>query len=160
MIAAGMPVPSVKLKLVNAGGIVDADTAVVFGTGKSVLFTLPGAFTPTCHASHLPGYIDLADQIRAKGIDRIVCATVNDHFVVQAWAEATKAVGKVEFLADGRGEFAKALDAERDVANMGTRFIRAAFVIDNGIVRAVFTEDKPGQVTSSGAPAILAAVSQ
>lgn len=157
MIEPGSTIPSVPVRLINRSGINDADSATVLSSGKVVLFTLPGAFTPTCHANHLPGYIELADEIKAAGVDRIVCATVNDQYVVEAWADVTDAIGKVEFIADGNADFARALglDADLTPGGLGTRFIRAAIVINDGIVQSVYTEDAPGRVTSSGAPAIL-----
>lgn len=157
MITPGQTIPSAKVRLVNKGGITEADTAIALATGRIVLFTVPGAFTPTCHSNHLPGYVDLAEQIRAAGVDRIMCATVNDQYVTEAWAKDTNALGKVEFIADGTADFAKALGLENDLSRggLGLRFIRAAIVIDNGKVEAVFTEDRPGVVTASGAPAVL-----
>ena len=136
-------------------------TAATFcPSGRVVFFTVPGAFTPTCHTNHLPGYIELADAIKAKGVDRIVCGTVNDHHVVKAWAEATGAVGKVDFIADGNAALCKAMGLDRDMlaGGMGIRFIRAAIIINNGRVEAVYAEKAPGEVTSSGAPAVLAAL--
>ena len=160
MIKKGDLIPSVPVKLVNNSGVTDADSTVVLSAGKVVLFTLPGAFTPTCHANHLPGYVANAPEIRAKGVNRIVCATVNDEFVVKAWANDQNALGAVEFIADGNGELARVLGlaVDRTASVMGNRFTRTALVIDDGIVGAVFTEDKNGQVTSSGARAILAAL--
>lgn len=158
MIQSGAAMPSVPVKLITATGVEDADTASLFSEGKSVLFTVPGAFTPTCHTNHLPGFVELADEIRAHGVKRIVCATANDHHVTKAWADASRALGKIDFIADGNAELAKTLGIDKDMSGggMGTRFIRAAILIDNGKVEDVYTEDRPGQVTSSGANAILA----
>lgn len=160
MIQKGDSVPSAPVKLVNNSGTTDADSATILGEGKIVLFTLPGAFTPTCHSNHLPGYVTAADELRAKGVNRIICLTVNDHHVVKAWAEALGALGVVEFIADGNAELAKALGLDKDMSagGMGTRAIRAALILNNGTVEAAFTENQPGQVTSSGAPAILEAL--
>lgn len=160
MIEPGSPMPSVKVKCVDKLGTSDVDTADLVAKGRTVMFSLPGAFTPTCHNDHLPGYIELADKIRAAGADRIICATVNDHHVVTAWAKATEALGKLEFIADGNADLAKALGLEKDMSGggMGVRFIRAAIVVHNGEIKAVFAEDRPGQVTSSGAPAVLEAL--
>jgi len=157
MIKAGASVPSVPVKLINAGGVTDADTAAMLSSGRIVLFTLPGAYTPTCSNNHLPGYLALADELKAAGLDRLVCATVNDHHVTKAWAESTGALGKIEFIADGNADFARAVGLDKDMSdrNMSIRYIRAAIIINNGRVEAVYTEDVPGQVTSSGAPAIL-----
>lgn len=158
MIEPGSLVPAIAVKLVTADEVVNTDSAAILSTGTVVFFTLPGAFTPTCHNNHLPGYIELADEILAAGADRIVCGTVNDHHVVQAWAQSLGVPPSIEFLADGNGELAKSMGLERDLTagGLGIRFIRAAIIIDNGIIRAVFTEVLPGVVTSSGAAAILA----
>ncbi len=158
MIQPGAAMPSVPVKLITAKGVEDTDAASAFAQGKSVLFTVPGAFTPTCHNNHLPGFVELADEIKAHGVSRIVCATVNDHHVTKAWADASGALGKIDFLADGNAALAKSLGLDKDMSGggMGTRFIRAAILIDNGKVEDVYAEDAPGQVTSSGATAILA----
>ncbi len=160
MIASGDVIPSVPIKLVTANGVEDKDADDVLSAGRVVMFTLPGAFTPTCSNDHLPDYIRLADAIRAKGVSRIVCGTVNDHFVVSAWAEASGALGKLDFVADGNAALAIALGLERDMSanGMGIRYIRAAIVINNGRVEAVYAEQSPGEVSRSGAPAILAAL--
>jgi glutaredoxin/glutathione-dependent peroxiredoxin len=160
MIARGDDIPSVPVKLVDATGATDADSRAILGQGRVVFFTVPGAFTPTCHTNHLPGYLDLVDAIRAKGIDRIVCGAVNDHHVVKAWAAASGALGKIDFIADGNASLCRALGLERDMSGsgMGIRYIRAAIVLDNGRIGAVYAEKVPGEVTSSGAPAVLAAL--
>ncbi len=157
MISSGDSIPAIPVFLVNKAGATEADTATVLGQGRVVLFTVPGAFTPTCHNNHLPGYVTAATDMKAKGVDRIVCATVNDRHVVEAWANATGALGKIEFIADGNADFIRAIGLDRDMrrSGMGTRAFRAAVMINNGIVEDVFTEDQPGKVTSSGAPAIL-----
>ncbi|ODT69075.1 MAG: hypothetical protein ABS75_18060 [Pelagibacterium sp. SCN 63-23] len=159
MIERGNPVPSVGVKLVTASGVEETTSDVALGQGTIVLFSVPGAFTPTCHVNHLPGFLANADKLRAAGVDRIVCAAVNDHHVMKAWAEASDAVGKVDFLADGNGAFASALGLDKDFsqAGMGLRYARAAMIIRDGVVDAVFVEDAPG-VNASGAPAILMAL--
>lgn len=157
MIKSGDRLPSASVKFITEHETENADAASALGTGKVVMFTLPGAFTPTCSASHLPEFVALSDRIKACGVQSIVCATVNDHHVTRAWAEASGALGKVEFIADGNAEFAKALGLDKDLSagGMGTRFIRAAIIIDNGVVDAVYIESAPGVVTTSGAPAIV-----
>jgi peroxiredoxin len=159
MIERGNPIPALGVKLVNSTGIEDISSDALLGQGKVVLFTVPGAFTPTCHVNHLPGFVANAAKLRAAGIDRIVCASVNDHHVMKAWAEASNALEDIAFLADGNAELAKALGLDRDfsAAGMGIRYARAAMIIDNGVVQAVFVEDAPG-VNASGAPAILMAL--
>ena len=159
MIERGSPIPSVRTKLVNAEGTSDTTSYAVLGTGLVVFFAVPGAFTPTCHINHLPGFIANASKLRTAGIDRIVCASVNDHHVMKAWAEASGALGEIEFIADGNAELAQALGLAKDSSGsgMGTRFTRSAMLIRNGVVDAVFVEDAPG-VNASGAPAILMAL--
>ena len=159
MIERGSPLPSVPTKLVTADGISDTTTDAVLGQGLVVLFTVPGAFTPTCHVNHLPGFLANRAKLRAAGVTRIVCASVNDHHVMKAWAENTDALGQIDFLADGSGAMAKAFGLQLDLtaAGMGPRFARSAVLIRDGVVQDVFVEDGPG-VNASGAPAILMAL--
>ena len=160
MIAAGDTIPSVSIKLVEEAGSSDVDARALLSEGRIIFFTVPGAFTPTCHNNHLPGYVELAEAFKAKGVSRILCATVNDHHVTRAWAKDSNAFGKVDFVADGNAELCKAMGLDRDMSagGMGVRYIRAAIVIDNGKIEAVYAEAAPGEVTSSGAPAVLAAL--
>lgn len=157
MISRGDPFPAVPVSVVDSLGAVDGDSHSLLGAGRVLVFSVPGAFTPTCSNNHLPGYIEYADRIKACGIDRIFCLTVNDKHVVSAWAEASGATGIVDFIADGNAELTKALGIDKEMtrSGMGVRAIRSALIINGGIVEVVFTEDQPGQVTSSGAPAIL-----
>lgn len=159
MIERGNPIPSVEVKLVTASGVEDTTSQAALSQGTVVLFSVPGAFTPTCHVNHLPGFVANAGKLRSAGVDRIVCVASNDHHVMKAWAEASGALNDVEFLADGNAAFAKALGLDKDfsAAGMGTRYARAAMIIKNGVVDAIFVEDAPG-VTASGAPAILMAL--
>ncbi|RYE07894.1 MAG: peroxiredoxin [Hyphomicrobiales bacterium] len=157
MIQTGDKLPSVPVKLVDANGIADADTAGILGTGRIVLFAVPGAFTPTCDTSHLPGFVGAAGKLRAAGIDRIVCATANDHHVTKAWAERSEALGKIDFIADATARFADALGLAKDFDGLGHRYARFALVARNGVVEHLFVQDVAG-VTVSGAPAILLAL--
>lgn len=159
MIESGDTIPSVPVKLVDADGIADTTSDAVLGKGRVVFFAVPGAFTPTCHVNHLPGFIANADKLRAAGVDRIVCAAANDHHVVKAWAEASQALGKIDFIADGNAALARAMGLDKDLsgAGLGTRFMRSAMLVTDGVVDAVFVEDAPG-VTATGAPAILMAL--
>ena len=159
MVERGSPVPSVRVKLVDANGATDTTSDAVLGTGLVAFFSVPGAFTPTCHVNHLPGFIANENKLRAAGVTRIVCASVNDHHVMKAWAENSGALGKIDFIADGNGELAKALGLAKDFSGsgMGTRFARSAIIFRDGIVDSVFVEDAPG-VSASGAPAILMAL--
>lgn len=160
-IEPGQTIPSVPVKHVTDQGVTDATSAEILGSGTVVFFTVPGAFTPTCHLNHLPGYLAAADQLKAAGVDKIVCGTVNDHHVVKAWAEATGAGATIEFLADGLGKLARELGLVRDLSGggLGLRFNRASLLIRDGVVEVVNVEGAPGEVTSSGAPAMLEALS-
>ena len=157
MIQTGDKLPSVPVKLVTADGVSDVDTAAVLGEGRVVLFAVPGAFTPTCDTSHLPGFVSTAERMKSAGVRRIVCATANDHHVTQAWAERAGALGKVDFIADAWGAFADALGLARDFPALGRRYVRFAAIIDDGVLTSLFVQDAPG-VTVSGAPAILLAL--
>ena len=105
MIQAGDKIPSIPIKLVDANGVADTTSDAVLGAGTVVFFGVPGAFTPTCDTSHLPGFVAGADRMKALGVSRIVCGSVNDHHVMKAWAERSEALGKVEFLADPATSF-------------------------------------------------------
>src|SRR5690606_15720341 len=131
MIQRGNPIPSVGIKLVTASGVEDTTSDAALGQGIVVLFSVPGAFTPTCHLNHLPGFLANADKLRAAGVGKIVCAAANDHHVLKAWAEASNALGKIEFLADGNGDLARALGLDKDFSQsgMGLRYARAAMII-------------------------------
>jgi glutaredoxin/glutathione-dependent peroxiredoxin len=157
MIEAGEKLPSVPVKFIDASGTSDSNTAEILGHGRVVLFGLPGAFTPTCDTSHLPGFVSAADRIRAGGVSRIVCATVNDHHVTKAWAERSEALGKIDFIADTHGLFAEALGLAKDFGDLGRRFARFAMIARDGVVQQLFVQDVKG-VTVSGAPAILLAL--
>jgi glutaredoxin/glutathione-dependent peroxiredoxin len=157
MIAQGDQIPSAPIKLVTPEGTTDTTTDAALGSGQVVLFSVPGAFTPTCHINHLPGFIANADKLKAAGVDRIVCATANDEFVVKAWAKETGAVGVIDFIADGTAALAKTMGLEKEFGALGTRFIRSAMLIKNGVVQNVYTEAGPG-VSATGAPAILMAL--
>jgi peroxiredoxin len=129
----------------------------IFKGKKVVLFAVPGAFTPTCHKNHLPGFVTQADAIKAKGIDTIAVTGVNDVFVMDAWKKATTAEGKIEFLADGNGDFAKAIDMTIDASGngLGTRSKRYAMVVEDGVVKKLNIEDAPGKAEISSAENLL-----
>jgi peroxiredoxin len=154
MIQAGEKLPSVPVKYIDAAGVIDADSAEIMGVGRIVLFGVPGAFTPTCDTSHLPGFVGAADRIKQAGIDRIICATVNDHHVTKAWAERSEALGKIDFIADAHARLADALGLAKDFGDLGHRYKRFAMIVRNGVVEHIFVQDVAG-VTVSGAPAIL-----
>jgi len=158
MIQPGDRLPSISVKLVDAAGVTDATTQDILGHGRIVLFGVPGAFTPTCDTAHLPGFVANAHKIKAAGISKIVCATVNDHHVTKAWAERSEALGRIEFIADAKGEFAQAIGLAKDFPWAGEpRFARFAMIVRDGTVEKLFVQDVAG-VTVSGAPAILLAL--
>jgi len=154
-IQANEAVPSAKVKVVIGGETSEVNTTDLFASGKSVLFGLPGAFTPTCSQAHLPGFVVSADTIKAKGVERIVCMSVNDAFVMGAWGKASNAE-ELTMLADGNCDFAKALGLEFDGSGfgMGQRCKRFAAIIDNGTVTHVFVEG-PGEFEVSSAENVL-----
>lgn len=155
-IQVGEKVPAVQLKAVGPDGAQDANTTDLFAGKKAVLFALPGAFTPLCSAQHLPGFIAQADAIRAKGVDVIYCLSVNDAFVMQAWAKDRGAEDKVVLLADGSAAFTKAVGLEMDGAKfgMGVRSQRYAAVVEDGTVTHLAVE-APMKFEVSSADAVL-----
>ena len=156
MIKIGDKIPAMKLMLATPDGPREVDTAELLGTGKVVLFATPGAFTPTCSAKHVPGFVKLAPELKEKGVDKIVCMAVNDAFVLGAWAKEQKAGEAVAIMADGSAAFTKALGLELDLTarGMGIRSQRFALVIENGSVTKVAVEE-PGGFEVSRAETIL-----
>jgi peroxiredoxin len=132
-------------------------TDEVFKGKKVVLFAVPGAFTPTCHKNHLPGFVQNAAAIKAKGVDSIAVTAVNDGFVMDAWKKASNAEGKIEFLADGNGEFAKAIDMTLDGSGngLGLRSKRYSMLVEDGVVKKLNVEEAPGKAETSSADALL-----
>jgi peroxiredoxin len=158
-IKVGDTIPSMKLMTPTPDGPKEISTDEIFKGHKVVMFAVPGAFTPTCSAKHLPGFVQLADQIRAKGVDRIVCLAVNDAFVLGAWAKDQGVGDKILMLADGSGAFTKALGLELDLVNrgLGVRSQRFALIADDGKVTHLAVEP-PGGFDVSRAEAVLAAL--
>jgi glutaredoxin/glutathione-dependent peroxiredoxin len=156
-IQVGDKVPSVKVKVITPEGAKDTTTDELFAGKKVVLFAVPGAFTPTCSARHLPGFVEHAQDIRAKGVDEVLCLSVNDAFVMEAWAKDRRAGDKLKLVADGSGEFTKAVGLEFDARNfgMGVRSQRYALVADNGVVKHLAVE-APMKFEVSSAEAVLA----
>jgi peroxiredoxin len=159
-IKVGDQIPSSRFRVSTAEGPAWKTTDEIFKGKKVVLFGVPGAFTGTCHKSHLPGFIQNSDAIKAKGIDTVAVTGVNDHFVMDAWRDASNAGGKVEFLADGNAEFAKAIDMAFDASGngLGTRSRRYSMVVDDGIVKTLNVEEAPGKVDVSSAENLLKAL--
>ena len=158
-IKTGDTIPSMKLMTAAADGPKEVSTEEIFKGRKVVMFAVPGAFTPTCSAKHLPGFIEHADAILAKGVDAIVCMAVNDVFVLDAWAKDQEVGAKIIMLADGSGAFTKALGLELDLVprGLGVRSQRFALIADDMKVTHLAVEP-PGGFEVSRAEAILAAL--
>jgi len=148
----GQSIPEATLMRMGAEGPEPVKTSEYFAGRKVALFSVPGAFTPTCSAKHLPGFVDHASDIQSKGVDAIACMSVNDVFVMDAWGKSANADGKVEMLADGNGDFAKALGLEMDASGfgMGQRAQRFSMIVDDGTVTQVNVEG-PGEFKVSSA---------
>jgi peroxiredoxin len=158
-IQAGEKMPSGVFGVMTDAGPGAVSTEELFAGKKVVLVSVPGAFTPTCSASHLPGFVNQADELLAKGVDTIACMSVNDVFVMDAWGKDQKVADKVMMLADGNGEYASALDLEMDgtAFGMGTRSQRFAIIVDDGVAQHVAVE-APGKLEVSKAESILASL--
>ena len=156
-IKVGDRLPETKFRVMTAEGPGWKTTDEVFKGKKVVLFAVPGAFTPTCHKNHMPGFVTNFDAIKGKGVDAIAVTSVNDIFVMDAWAKASNATGKIEALADGSGAFAKAigLDSDMSAGGMGVRSKRYAMVVEDGVVKTLNIEDAPGKADISGAENLL-----
>jgi peroxiredoxin len=155
-IQVGDRLPQATFRVMTADGPATKTTDDIFKGRKVVLVAVPGAFTPTCHRNHLPGYVQKGAEIRAKGVDAIAVTAVNDVFVLDAWAKASGGDG-IEFLADGNGDFAKAIGLTMDGSGfgLGTRSQRYSMVVDDGVVTAINIEDGPGKADISGAENLL-----
>ena len=158
-IKVGDKIPSVQLKTMASDGMKTVSTDELFKGKKVVLFALPGAFTPTCSMQHLPGFVKLADKIKAKGVDTIACLSVNDAFVMDAWGKSQNTGDKVMMLADGNADFSKAVGLTEDDSEwgMGLRACRYALVAENGVVKRLNLEAGEAFEVSS-AETILAAL--
>ncbi|MHA1152102.1 MAG: peroxiredoxin [Alphaproteobacteria bacterium] len=158
-IQVGDRIPSGTLHHLTENGPEAITTDEIFAGKKVVLFALPGAFTPTCSAKHLPGFVAKAGEIKAKGIDTIACLSVNDAFVMGAWGKDQGVGDKVLMLADGIAEFTKALGLELDLTSraFGVRSNRYAMIVDDGVVTLLNNED-PGAFEGSSAEAVLEAL--
>jgi peroxiredoxin len=156
-IKVGDKLPSATFTVMTADGPKPQTTDEIFKGKKVVLFAVPGAFTPTCDRNHLPGFVQNADKIKAKGVDTIAVTGVNDVFVMNAWKKSSGAEGKVEFLADGSADFAKALGLSIDLGarGLGTRSQRYSMVVEDGVVKSFNLEEAPGKAEASGAENLL-----
>ena len=155
-IKAGERMPSGTFKTMGADGPKDLKSDELFRGKKVVLFSVPGAFTPTCDAKHLPGFVVLAEQLKAKGVDTVACMAVNDVFVMNAWGKASGAAGKVLMLADGNGDYTRALGLELDGRDfgLGMRGQRFAIIVKDGVAERVNIE-APREFKVSGAEYLL-----
>jgi glutaredoxin/glutathione-dependent peroxiredoxin len=155
-IKVGDKVPTATLMEMQDGGPKPVKTDDFFAGKKVVLFALPGAFTPTCSAKHVPGFVQNAAALKAKGVDEIACVSVNDAFVMGAWGKDQKSDGKVHMLADGNGDFTRAMGLEMDGSRfgMGKRSQRYAMIVDNGVVKELNVEE-PGAFSVSSAEHVL-----
>ena len=159
-IKVGDRIPDATFTVMTSDGPQTRTTDEFFKGRRVVLIGVPGAFTPTCHRNHLPGFVSKADEILGKGIDEIAVTGVNDVFVMDAWAKQSGAEGKVTFLADGSANFAKALGLSLDMSQrgLGMRSQRYSMLIDDGVVRKLNIEEAPGKAELSGADALLKAL--
>ena len=156
-ISAGDRVPSVTFKVLTDDGLTDVASDDYLAGKKTALFAVPGAFTPTCSAKHVPSFLAQADALRAKGVDQIACVSVNDAFVMKKWGEATSVGDAIDMLADGNGEFARATGLTLDARGfgLGERTLRFSMIIDDGTVTVLNVEENPTEMVVSSAEHML-----
>jgi glutaredoxin/glutathione-dependent peroxiredoxin len=159
-INVGDKLPEATFTVMTAEGPKPATTAEVFGGKKVALFAVPGAFTPTCHKTHMPGFVQRLEELKGKGFDTVACTAVNDVFVMTEWAKATGADGKIAMLADGGADFAKKIGLDMDLTarGLGVRSKRYAMCVDNGVVKVLNVEEAPGAVSTSSAETLCSMV--
>jgi glutaredoxin/glutathione-dependent peroxiredoxin len=155
MISPGQKLPSITIKQATPEGPADLDPTQLFAGKKVVIFSLPGAFTPTCSSKHLPGYIEKLPELKAQGVDIVACLSVNDAWVMKSWAEQHDALGKITMLADGAGAWSKALGIEVEIPHMGLRSRRGLIVVEDNVVKSIDME-QPGKFEVSSAEACVA----
>ncbi len=157
-IAVGDRLPDATFKVRTPDGLADVTVAELTAGKKVVLFAVPGAFTPTCHAKHVPSFLARLDDLKAKGVDTVACVAVNDAFVLDAWAEQCGAEGKILFLADGNATFTRAIGMDFDGSGfgLGVRSKRYAMLVEDGVVKILNVEEAPGVMERSSAEALLA----
>ncbi|GGD18198.1 peroxiredoxin [Pyruvatibacter mobilis] len=156
-ISVGDRIPDATLTIMTENGPTPVTTGDLFKGKKVVMFALPGAFTPTCSNQHLPGFIQHADDIKGKGVDDIICLSVNDAFVMDAWGKQQSAGGKVTMVGDGNGDLTKAMGLDFDGSGfgMGTRSQRYSMLIDDCVVKSLNMESNPGEAKASGAETMM-----
>jgi peroxiredoxin len=157
-IAVGDKLPEATFKVRTPEGLKDVTTGELTARKKVILFAVPGAFTPTCHAKHLPSYLEHLDALKAKGVDTVACVSVNDPFVLDAWGKQSKVEDRILLLSDGNATFTKAvgLDFDGSGFGLGTRSRRYAMLVQDGVVKALNVEESPGVMEVSGADKMLA----
>ena len=160
MIKEGDIIPDATFHVPTADGPAPRTSDDIFADRKVVLIGVPGAFTPTCSMNHLPGFIEQAEAMKAKGVDEVLVTGVNDVFVMKAWAEQTGGKGKVTFLADGNAAFAKAIGADLDLTDhgLGVRSKRYSMIVDDGVVKKLVVEASPAEADKTKVEHILAAL--
>ena len=158
MISVGDKLPEMEVVLATAGEPDMQPLSALFGGKKVVMFAVPGAFTPTCHANHMPGFIAEFDSLKSKGAADIICLSVNDVFVMKHWGQETGALGKIHLIADGSAALTKALGMELDLTErgLGIRSKRYAMIVEDGVVKELMVEESPGQAEASSAASVLA----
>ena len=156
-VSVGDRVPDLTLHRMTADGPAEVQAGEFFAGRKVAVFAVPGAFTPTCHAQHVPSFLNNLDALKGKGVDEVACLAVNDVFVLKQWAEATGADGKITFLADGAGNFAKAMGLDIDLSGhgLGVRSRRYAALVDDGVIKALNVEEVPSSAEKSSAEELL-----
>ena len=156
-IAVGDKMPESKFWTMTAEGVTEMTTDQIFAGRKVVLFAVPGAFTSTCSRTHLPGFLEHAEAIKARGVDTVACVSVNDVHVMEAWASSAGASGRIMFLADGNGDFAKAIGLDTDLSHvgLGLRSRRYAMIVDDGTVSWMHVEEPGAQPVESGGEHVL-----
>lgn len=159
-IKVGDKLPDATFTTMSPDGPKPMTTAEVFGGKKVALFAVPGAYTPTCHKAHMPGFVDRAAELKAKGFDTVACTAANDVFVLNAWSKDCGADGKILMLADGSADFAKkiGLDIDLTARGMGVRSKRYSMAIDNGVVTILNVEDAPPQHDKSSAETLCSMI--
>jgi glutaredoxin/glutathione-dependent peroxiredoxin len=159
-IKVGDKLPEATFMTMSADGPKPMTTAEVFGGKKVALFAVPGAYTPTCHKTHMPGFVERAEELRKKGFDAVACTAVNDVFVLTNWGKDSKADGKIQMLADGSADFAKKIGLEIDLTarGLGVRSKRYAMAVEDGVVKILNIEDAPPTVDKSSAATLCSMV--
>ena len=159
-IKVGDKLPDTTFTVMGAEGPKQMTTAEVFGGKKVALFAVPGAYTPTCHKQHMPGFVERAAELKGKGYATVACTAVNDVFVLSNWAKDSGAAGKIDMLADGSADFAKKLGLEIDLTarGLGVRSRRYSMAVDNGVVTILNVEEAPPQHDKSSAATLCSAI--